>query len=71
MYLQLQHGPDYDYLFGKMPDWLEAYHGADITYMYGIALLQDGASPDDSEVKFSMDLMKMWSDFAKTGLVTC
>ena len=51
---------------GPMPDWIEAYHGADVTYVYGIPLLQPGATYDDPEVKFSVEIMKMWSNFAKT-----
>ena len=66
---QLEHGPDVDYMYGPMPDWIEAYHGADITYVFGIPLLQDGATYSDPEVKFSMDMMKLWSNFAKTGSV--
>ena len=66
---QLEHGPDEDYMYGPMPDWIEAYHGADITYVFGIPLLQDGATYSDPEVKFSMDMMKLWSNFAKTGSV--
>ena len=66
--LQLQHGPDKDY-FGPKPDWVEAYHGADIPYVFGIPLLE-GSTAKESEVKFSKNIMKLWSDFAKTGLVT-
>ena len=66
---QLEHGPDVDWAMGPMPDWLDAYHFADVTYVFGIPLLQPGATYEDPEVKFSMEIMKMWSNFAKKGSV--
>lgn len=68
---QLQHGPKNNYFYGQMPEWMEAYHGADLSYVFGIPLLQDEITDQSSEEKFSIDLIKMWSDFAKTGLVLC
>ena len=56
-----------DFTLGPMPDWIEAYHFADIIYIFGIPLLQVGATYDDAEVKFSVEILKMWSNFAKTG----
>ena len=46
---------------------MAAFHSADLTYVFGTPLLQPGADIKDPDVKLSIDVMKMWSNFARTG----
>ncbi|OTF71428.1 hypothetical protein BLA29_009694, partial [Euroglyphus maynei] len=48
---------------GCIFEWLGVCHGADVPYVFHNALLK--GSPEDT--KLSNDMMKAWTNFAKTG----
>ncbi|XP_020906758.1 neuroligin-4, X-linked [Exaiptasia diaphana] len=49
----------------KVPSWVRAYHGADISFVFGAPLLDPATTPTDAN--FTRDILKMWTNFAKTG----
>ncbi|XP_030830218.1 cholinesterase 1 [Strongylocentrotus purpuratus] len=64
-------------IWGKGMTWLGATHGEDIAYTFGAPFLLDILDPDQSylltglfneeEVELAVQVMRYWSNFAKTG----
>ena len=44
----------------------ELTYGSDLTYVFGLPLLQ-GNSASDIDINFSKEVTKLWTDFAKYG----
>lgn len=64
-------------IWGKVMTWLGATHGEDLPYTLGSPFMLDIFDPDqsflltglfnDEEVELAMQVMRYWSNFAKTG----
>jgi len=63
---QLEIAPKFFFSF-PVPAWSGIFHGADALYLFGFPLLMPKKYTTDREIKFSKDLMIIWSNFAKTG----
>ena len=50
-----------------LPAWLRAYHGADIFLVFGAPLLVPPNLLYTKDANFSRAIIKMWTNFAKTG----
>ena len=66
-------------MWGKNLTWLGATHAEDIPYVFGSPFMLESADPDENyqlighfnedEIEMSKQVMKYWSNFAKTGYV--
>lgn len=64
-------------VWGKDMTWLGATHAEDIPYVFGSPFMLDRPDPDgeseliglfnEQEIEMSKQMMKYWSNFAKTG----
>ncbi|XP_003743019.1 acetylcholinesterase-1 [Galendromus occidentalis] len=59
---------DFRSSFGTWPDWVGTTHGEEIPFVFGHPLsgLEANATAEDKEM--SREMIKIWTDFAKTGL---
>jgi len=56
-----------DTFFGRdIPSWVGAYHVADVILVFGFPLQTEEAT---TGANFSREVIKMWTNFAKTGWV--
>ena len=71
----MTHAPSHSIWGAKYP-WMRAAHGEDVPYVFGSPLILDpevadyrvvGRFGDEREVEISLQIMKYWSNFAKTG----
>ena len=53
--------------FPPIPSWWGIFHGADLGYTFGSPLLMPKNFTTAAEVKFSKEIMTLWTNFAKTG----
>jgi len=49
----------------KIPSWVRAIHGADILFVFGGPLVSNDTATKDAN--FSREVIKLWTNFAKTG----
>lgn len=64
-------------MWGKKLKWLGATHGEDLSYTLGNPFMLESLDPesdlfliglfDEQEVELALQIMKYWSNFAKTG----
>ncbi|XP_041473830.1 cholinesterase 1-like isoform X2 [Lytechinus variegatus] len=71
----MSHVPSFS-IWGSKYDWLGATHVEDITYVFGAPFMghpddddwkMTGRFGNDQEVEMSLQIMRYWSNFAKTG----
>nr|XP_054762955.1 cholinesterase 1-like [Lytechinus pictus] len=71
----MSHVPSFS-IWGSKYDWLGAAHAEDIAYVFGSPFLSNsnddhteitGRFGNDEEVEMSLQIMRYWSNFAKTG----
>lgn len=65
----LQHRFDY-MLTKRIPSWMKAYHGADISILFGSSLLTAAVTNSSvycKDCNFTRVMITLWSNFAKTG----
>ncbi|XP_032220036.1 cholinesterase 2 [Nematostella vectensis] len=48
-----------------IPSWQRAYHGAEIQFLFGMALVSNVTDP--VEANFTRDVIQRWTNFAKSG----
>lgn len=62
-------------VWGSTYDWLGAAHAEDIPFVFGSPFMSDpdgdavltGRFGNEQEVEMSLQMMRYWSNFAKTG----
>ena len=62
----------FDHLVSKLfPSWSGVVHGADLVYVFGRPFLKynknASEADQDVEIKFSKQIISMWSNFTKNG----
>ena len=65
-FYQLQYREDEGF-FGRIPSWVKAYHGADISYVFGVPLSLNASHLYTEGANFSREVITIWTNFAKTG----
>lgn len=50
-----------------LPPWFGIYHRADLLYVFGGPLIMAANLTTAAEIELSKSMMKMWTNFAKTG----
>ena len=63
---QLEYAPTEGRL-SDLPSWWGVYHSADAVFVFGMPLTSRNSSSDRTDVKFSKEIIKMWTNFARTG----
>lgn len=63
---QLEAAPRFFFSF-PIPAWSGIYHGADLSYTFGLPFLMHKNYTTDDDIKLTKDVMTLWSNFAKTG----
>ena len=50
-----------------LPPWFGVYHRADLLFTFGTPLIMEKNLTTAAEIALSKDIMRMWTNFAKTG----
>ncbi|XP_031551374.1 neuroligin-4, Y-linked-like [Actinia tenebrosa] len=64
-FYQLQYRAD-NGIFGPIPSWVKAFHAADLSYVFGFPLM-NASQLYTKDANFSREVIKIWTNFAKSG----
>ena len=74
MQTKAHHKTEYSNFFDfAKPDWVNADHGDDLMYVFGMPFIHDDQLPADGqrfapdEAELSKRMIKAWSNFARNG----
>ncbi|XP_054165692.1 cholinesterase-like, partial [Oppia nitens] len=55
------------YSKGDPLEYFDVSHGADLPFVFGLPLIDPQKTDTENDIKFTRDVMKMWTNFAKYG----